>query len=231
MVNTEEIIERSFYMSLLVTALKHKFTLDPNEYLPVNKENSIRYDRDKKALSKFVTIFGVGSSQSRGAKLVPRITLELQGYYPGSVGMEKYQVDSENPEKPMLVEWDFSSKDVVIDVHLVANNQTDMRLLHNIMYDSLPANGYIKPYFNETSKEYLEKPMLPSGNIYIEVGNYYDSSDTDHGLLEKVYSYTVLDGLVKERVPFDGALTPIHDISILLDREDAKPDITLNIHS
>ena len=41
MVNTEEIVERTFYICLLTTALKRKLTLNPDDYLPLSLENEI----------------------------------------------------------------------------------------------------------------------------------------------------------------------------------------------
>lgn len=39
MVNTEEIVERTFYICLLQTALKKGLTLNPEDYLPLSQEN------------------------------------------------------------------------------------------------------------------------------------------------------------------------------------------------
>lgn len=230
MVSSEEVLERSFYMSLLKTTLANGFTLDPEEFLPPSPANEARFEEEKKKLKKFIYIFGVGNSQSRGQKTLPRITLEVQGYYPGSIGIEKFQIDSTDKLQPRLVESEFSTKDVVVDVHLVASNQTDMRLLHSLMYHSLPATGYIKPYYNNYGEYLKDNQMNPSGNIFIEIGNYYDHSDTDHGILEKVYSYTVKDGFVMEDIHEAGELVPIKDISLLIHDENAT-DMKVDIKS
>ena len=228
MVSSEEVIERSFYMSLLRVALVNNLTLNPDDYLPSSVSNEKRYNEDKARLKKFVSIFGVGNSQSRGQKILPRITLELQGYYPGSMGVEKFSIDNSAKLNPIIVESEYSTKDVIIDVHLVTSNQADMRLLHTIMYHALPAMGYIKPYYND-QKEYFENGLAPTNNIFIEIGNYYDHSDTDHGILEKVYSYTIKDGFVIEDKHEPGELVPIKDISVLLDAYQSNQDQTFNI--
>lgn len=216
MVSSQEIIERSFYMSLLHTALKNGLTLDPDNYLPINPTSQAKYLKDKEALDKYVYIFGVGNNQSRGKKEVPRITLDLQGYYPGTIGVEKYHIDVEDSLRPVLVESEFTTKSIVLDVHLVANNQNDMRMLHSIMYKALPASGYIKP-FTGNKEEYLNTGLNPTGNIFIEVTNHYDHTDNSQGLLEKVYSYTVEDGLVIDNIDEGIVLSPIIDISVILD--------------
>lgn len=221
MVSSEEIIERSIYMNLLAVALKAGVTLDPDEYLNDNglptTETETRYLSDKKKLKKFVYIFGIGNNQERGAKEVPRITLDLQGYYPGSMGMERYQLDDTDKNNPFIIDTGYTTKDIVIDVHLVSKTQQDMRLLHSIMYKALPSRGYIKPY-KGNKEEFMNSSFHRSENIYIEVGNYYDHVDTDHGLLEHVYQYKISDGVVSDEI-LDIDLVPIKDISVLIGTE------------
>ena len=141
---------------------------------------------------------------------------------------EKYHIDVDNDSRPILVESEFTTKSIIIDVHLVANNQDDMRMLHSLMYKSLPASGYIKPFLTN-KEEYLKSGLLPTGNIFIEVSNHYDHSDNSQGLLEKVYSYTVEDGLYINDLPEDHILTPITDISVLINTEYGQQS-GLSIH-
>jgi len=222
MVSSEEIVERSMYMNLLSVALTAGVTLDPEEYLDEDgqpyPQGEARWNADKKALSKFVYIFGVGNNQERGIKEVPRITLDLQGYYPGIIGMERYQIDDTIKHNPRMIETGYTTKDIVIDVHLVSKTQADMRLLHSIMYKALPSQGYIKPYFNDR-ESFFNGGLLPSENIYLEVGNYYDHTDTGHGLLEHVYQYKISDGIVPDEVT-DMELVPIRDITCLIGLKD-----------
>jgi hypothetical protein len=219
MVSTQEIVERSVYYALLYTAKINELTLDPDDYLDINTglptpETQVRFNRDREAMEKFVAIFGIGNNLSRGQKLCPRITLDLQGYYPGHIGIEKYALSVEDKNNPKRIEYSsYTSKDIVIDVHLVANNQPDMRLLHSLMYKALPAMGYIKPYYNDRY-EYAQGKISSTDNIFIEVGNYYDHNDVNHGILERVYSYIISDGIIEEP-DSDMELVPIRDISVL----------------
>jgi hypothetical protein len=229
MVNSQEIVERTFYIGLLHAALQMGVTVNPDDYLPLSEANQARYEADKKKLSKFVAIFGMGNNQVRGAKVCPRITLELQGYYPGSLGTEKFVYgDKEIDKNYTVIEYPYEAKDITIDVHLVANTQADMRLLHTIMYRGLPARGYIKPYFNDY-EDWKSSGLMKEGNIYLEVGNYYDHQDLDHGMLEKVYQYTCEDCIVDTQVLEDVEIVPIKDISILLwpDDHTLESDATL----
>lgn len=230
MVNLEEVIERSFYISLLHETLKRGLTINPDEYL-VNGEptekTADQFEKDKQAIGKkFIYVFGIGNNLSRGAKECPRITIELNAYYPGELGTEKFSVE-EAKENFDVVEYDYTTKSTNLDIHLVANTQQEMRLLHDIMYHALPAKGYIKPYFNDY-EDWKSTPIGATGNLYIEVGNFYDHPDHQHGLIEKVYTYEVSDGLILEEVVSHGEIVPIKDISVLIQPE-CTDGVELNI--
>ena len=230
MVNTEEIVERTFYISLLHTALEKGLTVNPQDYLPVSPENEKKFEADIKGLKKFIPIFGIGNNQVRGIKTCPRITLELQGYYPGNIGVEKFIIgDKLENGNYQASEFPFETKDITIDVHLVANTQPDMRLLHSLMYQALPSRGYLKPYYNDL-EEWSSGRVGPTGNLYIEIGNYYDHQDVEHGILEKVYQYTCVDGLLEEKLSGEGELVPIIDISVLIGTIEEKEEGMLNLH-
>lgn len=223
MVTTQEIIERSLYASLMQVALQLNLTVDPEDYLPVNTTNSERYKEDKEAIDKFIYIFGVGNNQVRGAKIVPRITVDLNAYYPGDIGTEAFMVGDEkiNDEYRQYI-YPFETKNAQFDIHLVANKSEDMRLLHSIMYTALPVRGYIKPFIEQTLKDYIaNKGLNKTGNLYIEIANYYDHNDQEHGLLEKVYSYTVVDSYIEEVFNEGDTFAPIKDIRALIQLESS----------
>ena len=233
MVTTEEIIERSFYIALLHQAIKMGYTINPEDYLVDGEptaETCEQFLADKDAIGKkFVYVFGIGNNLVRGPKDCPRITIELNAYYPGDIGTEKWSVEESDTEDDTydVVEYDYTTKSTQIDIHLVANTQQEMRILHYIMYKALPPKGYIKPYYNDY-EAWKESIIGPTGNIYVEVGNFYDHPDYDHGLLEKVYTYTVDDSLIYEEVVSVGEIAPIKDISVLIQVIDAD-GITLEV--
>lgn len=227
MVSSEEIIERSFYMSLLRTTLINGLTLDPDNYLPISPAKQELLKNDMAKLKKFIYIFGVGNNQSRGPKEVPRITLELQGYYPSTFGVERYSIENLG-ESSSMFETEYAPKDTVIDVHLVSNNQEDMRLLHSIMYSSLPSRGYIKPFLGD-KEDYFKSKLSPSNNLFIEVGNFYDKAELQHGLIEKVYSYTVHNGILPEKLVEE--LPNIKDISVLISPSDSLTGVSIEVEN
>lgn len=205
MINSQEIIERSVYQALLDVAVGLGYTLDPKNYLPPSAEQEVKFKSDLQKLKKLITIFGTGNAESKGSKVTPRIVVNARGFYPGAIGMPKQLIDKAGIGY-MAYEQPYETIDQQIDVHLVANNQEDIRLLHQIMFWALPQRGYIKPYMEE-------KPLF-SGNIFIEVSNFYDSPNNNLGILEKVYQYEVKDCLLESNSP-GTEITPIKNIEVL----------------
>ena len=215
METSQLIIERSLYASLLRVALKLNRTVNPEDFQPISSISQAKQERAIKALgNKYIGIYGVGNNQARGIKQVPRITIDLTAYYPGDLGVEQFIIgDIEDNEQYALYEQPFETKDTMFDIHLVANNSQDMRTLHQIMYTALPARGYIKPFREATLADYLNKPgLLKTGNIFLQVGNYYDHNDNDHCLLEKVYTYTCVDGLLDQKLSDGNPVSHIKEI-------------------
>lgn len=208
-------------MSLLRVALENGLTLDPDQYQPVNQETINRYNQDKSKLKKYVHIFGIGNNHSRGPKEVPRITLELQGYYPSAFGIEKLGLDNIGT-KSRVIEYDVCPKDTIIDVHLVSENQEDMRLLHSIMYAALPSRGYIPPFTGDKA-QYFNSGVGSTNNLFISVSNFYDKDELGHGLLEKVYSYTVHNGMILERLVDE--ISNINQISVEVQPEGSSDNV------
>lgn len=210
MINSQEIIERSVYSAILNVAVALGYSLDPNNYLPVNEANAARLKEDINELSKYIAIFGTANSSSKDQKTTPRIVVNARGFYPGAIGLPKQLLEKQTGIGFMANEEPYETLDQYIDVHLVANNQDDLRLLHQILFWSLPQRGYIKPYNEEN--------FLFSGNIFIEVGNFFDYPNTTLGLLEKVYEYKVYDTLVGEKEDIPTDIVPITSIEVLLEQ-------------
>ena len=78
------------------------------------------------------------------------------------------------------------------------------------MFWSLPQRGYIKPYTAEK--------FLPSGNIFIEVGNFFDYPNVNAGLLEKVYEYRIYDTLIGEKEDVITDIVPMTSVTVLLEK-------------
>ena len=210
MVNSQEIIERSIYMALLRVTIELGYGLDPNNYLPVSVENSEKFQQDLKNLNKYIPIIGTGNATSKDQKITPRIVLNARGFYPGNIGLPKELIEKAEGIGFTASEEPYETLDQYIDVHLVASNQDDLRLLHQIMFWALPQRGYIKPYTAEK--------FLPSGNIFIEVGNFFDYPNVNLGLLEKVYEYRIYDTLIGEKEDVITDIVPMTSVTVLLEK-------------
>lgn len=207
MIDSQEIIERSIYEAILHTAVGWEHTLNPLDYLPINCQNQNRYQEDLKKIQNPIYIFGTGNNQSKGSEVTPRIVVNARGFYPGSIGLQKKTLNKED-RGFSATEYPYEAIDQVIDIHLVANNQVDLRLLHQILFYSIPQRGYLKPY--------TEKEFLFSGNIFLELTNFYDSPSRSQGIMEKVYQFEVYDCLLGVQDK-ETDLVPIQDISLLID--------------
>lgn len=208
MVNSQEIIERSIYSALLGVAVKLGYSVNPEDFLPINAENSKKFKEAISKLKKFVQVFGTGNNQSKDKKETPRIVVNARGFYPGSIGLSRELITKEEGIGFTATEYPYETIDQYIDIHLVAGTQEDLRLLHQIMFYAIPQRGYIKPY--------TEDSFLFTGNIFIELVNFFDIPNLDMGLLEKIYQFQVMDCILEE-IPGKVDFVPITTIDVLLE--------------
>ncbi len=212
MLHSQQVIERSIYFAILNILLQKGLTLNPEDYMPLSEANSIRYKTDREAIEAdkhlYIELYGSSDSLSKGLKFAPRIVISPQGFYPGDIGFEKSQLEDDNDSDNFLVtEMPFEAIDQNIDIILVSNNIEESRLLHSIVNSAIPQRGYVKPYTS------VNKPF--SGNIFILLANFYKADNNEHGLIEKVYQFTVKDTILED-IPFIDETVPINDIRLLL---------------
>lgn len=216
MVTTQEILERSIYSSLLKTMVDNGYSLKPEDYLPSTPATKVAYDADVKAIEAtgkpYIFLFGPGNTQSRGIKECPRICIEPQGFFPGDIGFHKQDLEKTDDGYKVSESNYTETVDQLVNIHLVSNNISDMRVLHNILSSSIPQRGYIKPYI------YPDKPF--DGNIFIQLSNFFSLQDTDKGIMEKVYQFTIKDTTLDELFVAVDTISPIRDISVLLDDKE-----------
>lgn len=202
-------------MALLNMTISLGYTIDPEKYLPSSKDNAKRFTDDLDKISKehgfFISVFGVGNNQSRGIKNTPRIVVDSEGFYPGDIGLPKQIINKEEGIGYTSSEMPFETLSQYINIRLCALTSEHMRLLHQIMFWSIPQRGYIKPY--------NEAQFLFDGNIFLRVVNFYNMPDLENGLMEKVYQFEVQDCLLEKNTPAQ-VITPIRDISFILDNPE-----------
>lgn len=206
MVDSQEVIERSFYSAILDVCVKLGYSLNPMDYGETQDER-LKWKTDleniKVKYGFFIEVIGSSNNYESGMKTVPKIVIAPQGFLPGNIGFEKSMV-TESPTGFIVSEMPFETSDQMINVHIISANANQNRLLHNIMNTALPQRGYLKPYL------YDKAPF--DGNIFIQWVNFMNIPQTDKGLIEKVYVWEVKDTLL--RVPrdagFDVPITEIH---------------------
>lgn len=215
MINSQEILERSIWSAINNILIDLSMAIDPNKYMPITPENKRLADEAISKLKRYIPVFGTGSSQSKGQKTTPRIVINSRGFIPGSIGLPSVLLEKQNGIGYTTTEQSFGTMDHMIDVHLVANNQEDIRLLTEVLFYAIPHTGYIKPYTSEK--------FLFSGNIFVQLVNFFDNPNTEAGLMEKVYQFTINDYVVFEKLPTDTdtdkEIIPfITDVSLALDK-------------
>lgn len=205
MITTLEIIERSLYDALLQTLLGRGLTVDPHNYHPYTAESLARLKADIGALQKFIGLYGMGNAQAKGLKQAPRIVIESHGFFPGGLGLPKFVPGNQGH----YTEVPFETIDQYIDIRLISTLSEDNRLLHEVLHYSLPQRGYIKPF--------LESALKKTGNIYIELVNFYDRPEEDGGIIEKVYQYKVFDLVLSHDVALPD-MVPLKEVTLVLNQ-------------
>ena len=66
-----------------------------------------------------------------------------------------------------------------------------------------------------------------NGNIFIELVNFFDTPNLDMGIIEKIYQFQVFDTITYEK-PVEGDLTPITDITLLLEGEGYEDSVQIS---
>ena len=209
MINSQEIIERSIWSAINEVLINLDMAIDPNKYLPVSSENQRLADEAISKLQRYIPVYGSGNSQSKGQKVTPRIVINSRGFIPGSIGLPGVLMEKREGIGYTTTAQAFGTLDHMVDVHLVANNQQDIRLLTDVLFYSIPQIGYLKPY---TSEEFLF-----SGNIFIQLVNFFDNPNTEYGIMEKVYQFNINDYVVYEKPASQTEVIPfITDIGLAL---------------
>ena len=223
MVTSQEIIERSIFTSLLRVAKDvYGLTLNPADY--VNEPNDNKFETDKKAIIQskgyYVELFGAGNNQSKGMKTIPRISVVTQGFIPGEVGIQSAMIE-DIVGGFKLSEFPNETINQYIDIHLEANLQEHIRILHMIMFQALPKRGYIVPYGS---------PRPFSGNIFIEAVTFGDFPDEQNGVIHKIYTYSIKDAIIEPITEID-TISAINQIDVDIEDKDDNQLDSINITS
>lgn len=215
MVDSQELLERSIYYSILRASIELGFSINPDDYMPSNLVNKKKYEEDISKIAHPIYIYSFGNPRAKGPKdKLPRITLDSDGFYPGSMGLPNTVMNRVN-DNFEVSQIPYESKDIYFNVHLVCQYQEDLRRLHQVMYRGIPMRGYIKPWNSST--------FLESGNIYVEENNFFEGDNASDGIIEKVYQYKTSDSFVETLVENYETIPPMTDVSVLFGLENEIP--------
>jgi hypothetical protein len=129
-----------------------------------------------------VDIFGHGSPHDRDTKYIPRIILTGKGFLPGSLGNDAdyyYKENTQNSYDKMLAP--FRSSNYRFEVELASNKSEQDSVLEYLRATGLPNLSYIPVYDN------IEDTIL------IQYESYRDMPQLTHGLIQRTYTYSIID--------------------------------------
>jgi len=219
--NVVERIERTLYRVLYQVAVDEGFW--PNEDLLINLPNGqqlLEQQIDQIIATKgfAVEVFGMGSSQAKGLKRVPRIVLISRRSMPGMVGSSAVQHSAtSDPELFLKTLGSTRSSDLQIEVNVVSNTAQQDRIINAITIKALGVMRHMLIY-GSTDEWFC-----------IEQYTYYDLPETIEGIMEKSYGYQIHDIFVDEQAPV-GTVHKIDEIKVEVTVGDTKDkDIDLHI--
>lgn len=133
-----------------------------------------------------IEVFNFASNQNLGIKKVPRIVVEIESFMIGQLGVDPSKSFITTTEGSYTaVQYDSMLSDFYFNIHLVANDAKQSRLLHQVMVNALPRRGYIKWYD--------QAALLESQNLLVRYVSNADFSFLSEGIIEKVYRYEIPD--------------------------------------
>jgi len=169
-----------------------------------------------------VEIFGVGSSQKRYLKKVPRVVIEQGNNLPGALGGAQglsYSPGINNTFTSKMTPP--QTKSIYFSVRLVWKTIQQLRVMEAAMGLSLPVRGYINDHIDPTIK------------YFITQNSFSSIPDTVEGLGEFIYGYQVHDLYETEEVVIRTGISTITEITVephadLPTENDINPDPTDN---
>lgn len=132
-----------------------------------------------------VEVFGHGTPSDRANKFVPRIVINMLGFLPGSVGNDPsptYALD-DSEQKFNRVKSVAKTSNLRFEIELTSNKASQDGYIEYIRGLVLPNQVYVP--FYDAKKE---------NDIFLITYNFIrQNPDFGHGLIQKIYSYEVVD--------------------------------------
>jgi len=158
-----------------------------------------------------VEIFGVGSSQSKHLKKVPRIVIVQNRVLPGDIGGDPGRAyipigpDPLAPDSFDAIVLPPQTVSFQYDIHIVTNQARQSRLCHELVALGLPKRGYFDAF----------KPSQPElGKFFCYNYSYRDIPNPSKGIDERIYLYEVRDIFETDAKTVENNISPIKEITV-----------------
>lgn len=191
--NIQQLVERSLFEALRKQCVEFGYLPDVSLF----QNSPSEYQRFQTALTDIQTqkgfaieVFGVGSSQAKQLKKVPRIVILPHNVLPGSLGGAPdifYSIDQGNSERYEARVTPPQTMDYSYAIHLIWNTAEQLRVLTSILGLSVPKRGYVPIYNNVNERffvhnighnQYSETMEGIHDNAYIfEITDLFDTDD------------------------------------------------------
>lgn len=194
--NIEQALERTIFHLLRKKTVEFGYLPNIDDYdientnLNIAETETERFNNDLIAITNSkgfsIEVFNYANNQYYGTKKPPRIVVETESLLQGQLGTDTTPQYKKNIDGSFIAKQSVSLlSDFYFNVHLIANNVNEIRVLHEIMVQCLPRRGYV-PWYNQDG-------LLPSFNLLVRYLSMADYSWTAEGIIEKVYRYEIPD--------------------------------------
>jgi len=217
LLNTQELVERTIYHSMRKHCVSRGYLPDIYSF----DQNAQGYREYLEAFSAIVDdkgfaieVFNSGPPTEREMKQVPRLILDIQGFVPGSIGgdqSQQYEWSEEHNKYYGFIAPPTTS-DLYFNIHIVASNATQDRIMNALVSLAVPRRGYLPLYNAEDN--FLFTNFL----TYVPVNEYKTP-----GIMETMIRYVCPDLIEVADIPnTDPIIPPLTYFQIDLEEGD-KP--------
>ena len=215
--NIEEALERTVFHLLRKKAVEFGYTPDILLYDVENTNTSIAQAESERFYTDLRTIhdtkgfaievFNYANNQYYGSKKPARIVVETESFLQGQLGLDTTpQYERQIDGIYLLKKSESMLSDFYFNIHLIGKSVKEIRVLHEIMVQSLPRRGYV-PW-------YTKSELQPDFNLMVRYISMADYSWNAEGIIEKVYRYEIPDAHeVDDRVILENVV-PIKVINV-----------------
>ena len=212
----QELIERSLFEILRLEIVDKGYLPDiaatdgeliPGPYYTDDQVGWDLWEADIKAIADgakgfAIELFGVGNNESKGVKKTPRIVLESGSFLPGALGGDPRRFFEDQGTDYQALVTPPQTTDFYVNFCLVSNSAAQTRVLNAILALAIPRRGYL-PWYSDANKSFFARYL-----------NYYDRTNTDEGIIERVYAYEIPDAWDHEDIEVYTSVAKMAEITL-----------------